>query len=287
MNDSLFTWIPLALHTTDTLLRISSPNERIFNKHNNHNDSRQSNTTNRWLDSSRPNPEQTSRIDQTLYPCRQRRSENTITTETPPPSLLVNKHTLFPLIPSPNGISLIAQQRTPFFTPSITPSSPIVSTRMALLSPIAIPDRAPHRPAAPLLLHMVLSHPPPSTVIEICTFNFEHFHESISFPCSPARFPPPTRFFLFTFHCFHSIHSLQRTHPNPANPLHSLHQQRCNSDATLMEPQTRFRSQPLLLTSCMHTTATLCDISSLKHFILPYILRFHSHALNPIKNRVF
>ena len=69
MNDSLSTWIPLALHTTHTLLRISSPNEHIFNKHNNHNDSRQSNTTNRWLDSSRPNPEQTSRIDQTLYAC--------------------------------------------------------------------------------------------------------------------------------------------------------------------------------------------------------------------------
>ena len=104
---------------------------------------------------------------------------------------------------------------------------------MTMLSPIAIPDRAQHRLSAPLLLHMVLSHPPPSTAIEICTFNFEHFHESISFPCSPARFPPPTQFFLFTFHCFHSIHSLQRTHPNPANPLHSLHQQRCNNDATL------------------------------------------------------
>ena len=69
MNDSLSTWIPFALHTTHTLLPISSPNERIFNKHNNHNDSRQSNTANRWLDSSRPNPEQTSRIDQTLYAC--------------------------------------------------------------------------------------------------------------------------------------------------------------------------------------------------------------------------
>ena len=87
MNDFLSTWIPLALHTTHTLLPISSPNERIFNKHNNHNDSRQSNTANRWLDSSRPNPEQTSRIDQTLYACRQRRSENTIITETPPPLL--------------------------------------------------------------------------------------------------------------------------------------------------------------------------------------------------------
>ena len=103
---------------------------------------------------------------------------------------------------------------------------------MTALTPIAIPDRAPHRPAAPLLLHMVLSHPPPSTPVEICTFNFEHFHQSISFPCSPARFPPPTQFFLFTFHCFHSIHSLQRTHPNPANPLHSLHQQRCNLNGT-------------------------------------------------------
>ena len=179
MNDSLSTWIPLALHTADTLLPISSPNERIFNKHNNHNDSRQSNTTNRWLDSSRPNPEQTSRIDQTLYACRQRRSENTLITETPPHSSLVNKHTLFPLIPSPNGISLIAQQRTFFFTSSITPSSPIVSIRMTMLSPIAIPDRAQHRPAAPLLLHIVLSHPSLSTVIEICTLNFEHFHQTI------------------------------------------------------------------------------------------------------------
>ena len=158
---------------------------------------------------------------------------------------------------------------------------------MTMLSPIAIPDRAPHRPAAPLLLHMVLTHPPPSTVIEICTFNFEHFHQTISFPCSPARFPPPTQFFLFTFHCFHSIHSLQRTHPNPANPLHSLHQQRCNNDATAMQPPTRFRSQPLLLTSCMHTTATLCDISSSKHFTLPYMAQLHSHASNPIENRVF
>ena len=69
MNDSLFTWIPLALHTTDTLLPISSPNERIFNKHNNHNDSRQSNTANRWLDSIWHDPEQTPRIDQTLYAC--------------------------------------------------------------------------------------------------------------------------------------------------------------------------------------------------------------------------
>ena len=69
MNDSLSTWIPFALHTTHTLLPISSPNERIFNKHNNHNDSTQSNTANRWLDSSRPNPEQTPRIDQTLYAC--------------------------------------------------------------------------------------------------------------------------------------------------------------------------------------------------------------------------
>ena len=84
-------------------------------------------------------------------------------------------------------------------------------------------DRAQHRPTAALLLRMALSHLPPSTVIEICTFIFEHFHESISFPCSPARFPSPTRFFLFTFHCFHSIHSLQRTHSDPANPLHSLH----------------------------------------------------------------
>ena len=117
--------------------------------------------------------------------------------------------------------------------PSITSSSPIVSIRMTALTPTAIPDHAQHPPAAPLLLHMVLSHPPPSTVIEICTFNFEHFHQSISFPCSPARFPPPTRFFLFTSHCFHSIHSLQRTHSDPANPLHSLHQQRCNNDATL------------------------------------------------------
>ena len=179
MNDFLSTWIPFALHTTHTLLPISSPNERIFNKHNNHNDSTQSNTTNRWLDSSRPNPEQTSRIDQTLYACRQRRSENTLITETPPHSSLVNKHTLFPLIPSPNGISLIAQQRTFFFTSSITPSSPIVSIRMTMLSPIAIPDRAQHRPAAPLLLHIVLSHPSLSTVIEICTLNFEHFHQTI------------------------------------------------------------------------------------------------------------
>ena len=84
-------------------------------------------------------------------------------------------------------------------------------------------DRAQHRPTAALLLRMALSHPPPSTPVEICTFNFEHFHESISFPCSPARFLPPTRFFLFTFHCFHSIHSLQRTHSDTANPLHSLH----------------------------------------------------------------
>ena len=84
-------------------------------------------------------------------------------------------------------------------------------------------DRAQHRPAAALLLHMSLSHLPLSTPVEICTFIFEHFHESISFPCSPARFPSPTRFFLFTFHCFHSIHSLQRTHSDPANPLHSLH----------------------------------------------------------------
>ena len=73
---------------------------------------------------------------------------------------------------------------------------------MTALSPIAIPDRAPHPPAAPLLLHMVLTHPSPSTAIEICTFNFEHFRESISFPSSPARFPPPTQFFLFTSHCF-------------------------------------------------------------------------------------
>ena len=84
-------------------------------------------------------------------------------------------------------------------------------------------DRAQHRPTAALLLRMALSHPPPSTPVEICTFNFEHFHESISFPCSPARFLPPTRFFLFTFHCFHSIHSLQRMHSDTANPLHSLH----------------------------------------------------------------
>ena len=236
---------------------------------------------------SRPNPEQTSKIDQTLYPCRQRRSENTLITETPPHSLLVNKRTLFPLTSSPNGISLIAQQRTPFFTPSITPSSPIVSIRMTALTPTAIPDHAQHPPAAPLLLHMVLSHPPPSTVIEICTFNFEHFHESISFPCSPARFPPPTRFFLFTSHCFHSIHSLQRIHSNPANPLHSLHQQRCNNDATAMQPPTRFRSQPLLLTSRMHTAAALCDISSLKHFTLPYMAQLHSHALNAIENGLF
>ena len=61
---------------------------------------------------------------------------------------------------------------------------------------------AQHRPATPLMLHMSLSHLPLSTVIETCTFIFEHFHESISFPCSPARFPPPTRFFLFMFHCF-------------------------------------------------------------------------------------
>ena len=204
MNDSLSTWIPLALHTTHTLLPISSPNERIFNKHNNHNDSRQSNTANRWLDSSRPNPEQTSRIDQTLYACRQRRSENTITTETPSPSLLVNKHTLFPLTSSPNGISLIAQQRTPFFTPSITPSSQILSTHMTALTPTAIPDRAQHLTAAPLLLHMVLTHPSPSTVIEICTFNFEHFHQTISFHSSPARFPNPTRIRFFLRFC-HSI----------------------------------------------------------------------------------
>ena len=97
-------------------------------------------------------------------------------------------------------------------------------------------DCAQHRPATPLLLHMALSHPPLSTVIEICTFIFEHFHESISFPCSPARFLPPTRFFLFTFHCFHSIHSLQRMHSDTANPLHSLHQQRCNTDAIAMQP---------------------------------------------------
>lgn len=84
-------------------------------------------------------------------------------------------------------------------------------------------DRAQHRPTAALMLRMALSHLPLSTVIETCTFIFEHFHESISFPCSPARFLPPTRFFLFMFHCFHSIHSLQRTHSDPANPLHSLH----------------------------------------------------------------
>ena len=158
---------------------------------------------------------------------------------------------------------------------------------MTALTPTAIPDRAQHLTAAPLLLHMVLTHPSPSTAIEICTFNFEHFHESISFPCSPARFPPPTRFFLFTSHCFHSIHSLQRTHPNPANPLHSLHQQRCNNDATAMQPQTRFRYQPLLLTFRMHTTAALCDISSSKHFILPYMAQLHSHTLNAIKNGRF
>ena len=51
MNDSLSTWIPFVLHISHTLLPISSPNERIFNKHNNYNDSRQSSTTNRWLDS--------------------------------------------------------------------------------------------------------------------------------------------------------------------------------------------------------------------------------------------
>ena len=54
-----------------------------------------------------------------------------------------------------------------------------------------------------------------------------------------------------------------------------------------MEPQTRFRSQPLLLTSRMHTAAALCDISSLKHFTLPYMAQFHSHALNAIENRLF
>ena len=65
-------------------------------------------------------------------------------------------------------------------------------------------DRAQHRPAAALMLHMSLSHPPLSTVIEICTFIFEHFHESISFPCSPARFLPPTRIRFFLRFC-HSI----------------------------------------------------------------------------------
>ena len=153
---------------------------------------------------------------------------------------------------------------------------------MTALTPIAIPDRAPHRPAAPLLLHIVLSHPSPSTAIEICTFNFEHFHQSISFPCSPARFPPPTRFFLFTFHCFHSIHSLQRTHPNPANPLHSLHQQRCNSDATAMQQRCNLNgtSNSISLSAASTDLPHAYNSHSLRHLLLK---TFHSsiHVSTP------
>ena len=144
-------------------------------------------------------------------------------------------------------------------------------------------NRAQHRPATPLMLHMALSHPPLSTVIEICTFIFEHFHESISFPCSPARFLPPTRFFLFMFHCF--IPSIVFKECIQTLQIHfTLF---ISIDATAMQPQTRFRSQSLLLTSRMHTTNTLHYISSSKHFILPYMAQFHSHTSNAIKNRVF
>ena len=144
-------------------------------------------------------------------------------------------------------------------------------------------DCAQHRPAAALMLHMALSHPPPSTPVEIRTFIFEHFHQSISFPCSPARFLPPTRFFLFMFHCF--IPSIVFKECIQTLQIHfTLF---INTDATPMQPQARFRSQSLLLTSRMHTTNTLHYISSSKHFILPYMSRSHSHTLNPIENRMF
>ena len=110
-----------------------------------------------------------------------------------------------------NTASLLARQQahtlsSPFFTkPHLTHRTPqttllhaidnatISNTLHSHSDPNAHrnSNRAQHRPAAALMLHMSLSHPPLSIRIVTSVFVFEPFHESISFPSSPARFPHP------------------------------------------------------------------------------------------------